>query len=113
MSSVLDLLAGCALLVSGALALGWSVVWVMLTFGLALTGKPSVATTGIPQPLKDRGWGVVGVSYRLSPKVTPRQEANGTMYRLQVVSLSDKQAHAICKTLKAHSQACVVLAPGH
>jgi cell division protein FtsN len=49
----------------------------------------------------------------LSPKVTPRQEANGTLYRLQVVSLSDQQAHAICKTLKAHSQACVVHAPGH
>jgi hypothetical protein len=43
---------GYTVLVSGALALGWSVVWTLLTFGLALTDKPSVATTGIPLPLK-------------------------------------------------------------
>jgi cell division protein FtsN len=49
----------------------------------------------------------------LSPKVTPRQESTGTMYRLQVENLSDKRAHSICKSLKANSQACMVLAPAH
>jgi cell division protein FtsN len=49
----------------------------------------------------------------LSPKVAPRQEASGTMYRLQVLSLSDTRAHSICKSLKAHSEACIVVKPGH
>jgi cell division protein FtsN len=44
----------------------------------------------------------------LSPKVSPKKGASGTtLYRLQVVSLSEKRAHSICKALKAHSQACV------
>jgi cell division protein FtsN len=47
----------------------------------------------------------------LSPKVTPRQDSSGTLYRLQVLNLSPKRARAICKRLKAHSQACVVLTP--
>jgi cell division protein FtsN len=45
----------------------------------------------------------------LSPKVSPKKGASGTLYRLQVVSLSEKRAGAICKDLKAHSQACVVI----
>jgi cell division protein FtsN len=45
----------------------------------------------------------------LSPKVSPKKGASGTLYRLQVVSLSEKRANAICKDLKAHSQACVVI----
>jgi cell division septation protein DedD len=45
----------------------------------------------------------------LSPKVSPKKGASGTLYRLQVVSLSEKRANAICKDLKAHSQACVVV----
>jgi cell division protein FtsN len=49
----------------------------------------------------------------LSPKVETRAETNGTMYRLQVVSLSDKRAHSICQALKGHSEACIVLSPGH
>lgn len=49
----------------------------------------------------------------LSPKVAPRQEARGTVYRLQVSSLSETRAHSICKSLKAHSEACIVLKPGH
>jgi SPOR domain len=49
----------------------------------------------------------------LSPQVSPRQDSKGTMYRLHVENLSDKRAHAICKSLRAHSQACMVLAPAH
>jgi cell division protein FtsN len=49
----------------------------------------------------------------LTPKVAPKQSASGTLYRLQVASLSGKQAASICKTLKAHSQACTVLRPAH
>jgi cell division protein FtsN len=47
----------------------------------------------------------------LSPKVSPKKGASGTLYRLQVASLSEKRASSICKTLKAHSQACVLLHP--
>jgi len=47
----------------------------------------------------------------LSPKVSPKKGASGTLYRLQVASLSEKRANSICKTLKAHSQACVLLHP--
>jgi cell division septation protein DedD len=49
----------------------------------------------------------------LSPLVSSRKVATGTMYRLQVVNLSGKRARAICKDLKAHSQACEVLRPAH
>jgi cell division protein FtsN len=47
----------------------------------------------------------------LSPKVSPKKEASGTLYRLQVASLSESRASSICKALKAHSQACVLLHP--
>jgi cell division protein FtsN len=47
----------------------------------------------------------------LSPKISPKQGASGTLYRLQVASLSESRASSICKTLKAHSQACVLLHP--
>ncbi|HZE44932.1 MAG TPA: SPOR domain-containing protein [Steroidobacteraceae bacterium] len=47
----------------------------------------------------------------LSPKVSPKKGASGTLYRLQVASLSESRASSICKTLKAHSQACVLLHP--
>jgi len=47
----------------------------------------------------------------LSPQVSPRPGAAGTLYRLQVVNLSAKRARAICKSLKSHAQACVVLPP--
>jgi cell division protein FtsN len=49
----------------------------------------------------------------LSPLVSSRKVATGTMYRLQVVNLSGERARAICKDLKAHSQACDVLLPAH
>ena len=47
----------------------------------------------------------------LSPTVSPRKGASGTLYRLQVVNLSEKRANSICKALKAHSQACVLIHP--
>jgi cell division protein FtsN len=45
----------------------------------------------------------------LSPKVSPKKGASGMLYRLQVAGLTEKRAHAICKTLKTHSQACVLI----
>ncbi len=45
----------------------------------------------------------------LSPKVSPKKGASGTLYRLQVAGLTEKRAHAICKTLKAQHQACVLI----
>jgi cell division protein FtsN len=47
----------------------------------------------------------------LSPKVSPKKGASGTLYRLQIAGLTEKRATAICKTLKAHSQACVLIHP--
>jgi cell division protein FtsN len=48
----------------------------------------------------------------LSPKVSSGKGSSGTLYRLQVANLSESRATSICKTLKAHSQACVLLHPG-
>jgi cell division septation protein DedD len=47
----------------------------------------------------------------LTPKVAPKKASTGTVYRLQIANLSEKRAGAICKDLKAHSQACVLLHP--
>jgi cell division protein FtsN len=47
----------------------------------------------------------------LSPKVSPKKGASGTLYRLHVAGLSESRAQTICKTLKAHSQACVLIHP--
>lgn len=49
----------------------------------------------------------------LSPTVSPKKTASGTLYRLQSLGLTEKRAREICKTLKAKSQACVVIRPGH
>jgi cell division septation protein DedD len=49
----------------------------------------------------------------LSPTVSPKKSATGTLYRLQVTELTEKQARAICKSLKAKSQACVLIHPSH
>ena len=46
----------------------------------------------------------------LSPTVSPKKSAAGTLYRLQVAGLTEKHARAICKSLKAKSQACVLIA---
>ena len=49
----------------------------------------------------------------LSPTVAPKKGASGTLYRLQAMGLTEKHARAICKTLKAKSQACVLIHPEH
>jgi cell division protein FtsN len=49
----------------------------------------------------------------LSPTVAPKKGASGTLYRLQVVGLTEKHARGICKSLKAKSQACVLIHPDH
>lgn len=49
----------------------------------------------------------------LSPTVAPKKSASGTLYRLQVAGLTEKHARAICKSLKAQSQACVLIHPTH
>jgi cell division protein FtsN len=49
----------------------------------------------------------------LSPTVAPKKGASGTLYRLQVVGLTEKHARAICKSLRAKSQACVLIHPAH
>jgi cell division septation protein DedD len=47
----------------------------------------------------------------LSPTVSPKKGASGTLYRLQVANLSEARANSICTALKAHSQACVLIRP--
>jgi cell division protein FtsN len=47
----------------------------------------------------------------LSPTVAPKKSASGRLYRLQVTGLTEKHARAICKTLKAKSQGCVLIHP--
>jgi len=47
----------------------------------------------------------------LSPMVAPKKSATGTLYRLQVAGLTEKHARAICKSLQAKSQACVLIHP--
>jgi cell division septation protein DedD len=49
----------------------------------------------------------------LSPTVAPKKTASGTLYRLQIAGLTEQRARAICKSLKAKSQACLPLPPGH
>lgn len=47
----------------------------------------------------------------LSPGVSSRKGKSGTLYRLRVAGLSEKRANSICKVLKAHAQACVLIRP--
>jgi cell division protein FtsN len=54
-----------------------------------------------------------GVLAGLSPRVVPKQTADGKLYRLQVVGLTEKRARTVCGALKAKSQACVVVPPAH
>ncbi len=49
----------------------------------------------------------------LSPTVSPKKSAAGTLYRLQVTGLTEKHARALCKSLKAKSQGCVLTHSGH
>lgn len=43
----------------------------------------------------------------LTPKVAPKKTASGTLFRLQVAGLSEKQAREICRSLKAKAEPCV------
>jgi hypothetical protein len=45
----------------------------------------------------------------LSSKVAPKKTSTGTLYRLQAFAVTKSRARAICKSLKAKSQACVVV----
>jgi cell division septation protein DedD len=47
----------------------------------------------------------------LTPKVVPKKDGTGTVYRLQVVDLSEKRASGICRDLKGHAQACLIIHP--
>jgi cell division protein FtsN len=47
----------------------------------------------------------------LSSKVVPKKTATGNLYRLQATGLTEKHARAICHSLKAKAQACVVIRP--
>jgi cell division protein FtsN len=49
----------------------------------------------------------------LSPTVTPKKIASGTLYRLQVTGLTEKRALGICKALKSKSEPCVPIRPAH
>jgi len=49
----------------------------------------------------------------LSSKVVPKKTAQGTLYRLRAVGVTDRRAREICKSLKAKSQPCVLIRPAH
>jgi len=47
----------------------------------------------------------------LKSKVSPKKTATGSLYRLQVTGLTEKRARDLCGTLRARTQACVVVMP--
>jgi cell division septation protein DedD len=49
----------------------------------------------------------------LSPTVSPKKSASGTLHRLQVTGLTEKRARTLCKALAAQSQPCVLIHPSH
>jgi SPOR domain len=49
----------------------------------------------------------------LSPKVLPTKSSGGRIFRLQTTGVTEKRARQICSSLKAESQACVVVPPRH
>jgi cell division protein FtsN len=49
----------------------------------------------------------------LASKVVPTKSGSGHLYRLQAVGLTAAQARAVCKSLKAKSQACIVVKTAH
>jgi cell division protein FtsN len=91
----------------------------------AMTAKPAAATGRYGIQLgafkssadaANRRWAHLNTTYPkllagLSPTVTPKKGASGTLYRLQATGLTDQHARAICRSLKAHSQPCVVIHP--
>ena len=66
----------------------------------------------------DRRWARLQKQYPkllagLASNVVPKKTATGTLYRLQAVGVTERQARAICKTLKAKSQPCLIVKPPH
>lgn len=49
----------------------------------------------------------------LAGKVLPTQTSTGHLYRLQAIGVTEERARQICSSLKAKSQACVVVPPRH
>ncbi len=49
----------------------------------------------------------------LSSKVEAKKTASGTLYRLRATGLTEKRARALCASLEAKSQVCVVVPPAH
>jgi len=47
----------------------------------------------------------------LSSKVLPKKTADGNLYRLQAIGLTEKHARAVCSALKAKSEPCIVVPP--
>jgi SPOR domain len=47
----------------------------------------------------------------LSSKILPTKTSAGQVYRLQTIGVTEKRARQICGSLKADSQACVVVPP--
>ena len=82
------------------------------TYGIQLGAFKSSADAA------NRRWAHLNEEYPkllagLSPTVSPRKGSAGTLYRLQVVGITEKHARAICKTLKAKSQGCILIHPAH
>jgi cell division septation protein DedD len=66
----------------------------------------------------NKRWGALVKQYpkqlaSLTPKVSPKKGASGTIYRLQVANMSEQQARDLCSSLKTHGQGCVVVPPGN
>lgn len=49
----------------------------------------------------------------LSSKILTSKTSGGQLYRLQTIGVTEKRARQICSSLKADSQACVVVPPRH
>jgi hypothetical protein len=82
------------------------------TYGIQLGAFKSSADAA------NRRWAHLNKEYPkllagLSPTVSPRKNTAGTLYRLQVLGITEKHARLICKTLKAKSQGCVLIHPAH
>ena len=61
-------------------------------------------------------WQQAAKAYRaelngLGHTIDKTKVGNSTLYRLQTVGIAESRARAICATLKAHNQPCVVVLP--
>ncbi len=80
------------------------------TFGIQLGAFKSSADAA------NKRWSELAKAYPaqlsgLSPKVSVTKASTGTLYRLQVLHLTESHARSICKSLQTSSQACVVVHP--